>query len=80
MSDARDAAVDRIIGEYQPHWDTLTLAERASAIDRITAAAGCTRAEAVERLSNPPCPRCGSTNIERGDVIVCRVCAHVMAL
>ena len=80
MADAREAAVDRIIAEYQPHWETLTLAERFSAIERVTSAAGVSRDEAVQRLSNPPCPRCGSSNIERGDVTVCRVSAHVMAL
>jgi predicted RNA-binding Zn-ribbon protein involved in translation (DUF1610 family) len=80
MSQSRETAVDRIIAEYQRHWDSMTLVQRSSAISRVTAAAGIGAQEALERMSNPPCPRCGSTNIERGDVVVCRVCGNVMSV
>jgi predicted RNA-binding Zn-ribbon protein involved in translation (DUF1610 family) len=80
MADSREAAVDRMVAIYQPHWNDMTEEERRNAITRIASAAGVSREEAVQRVSNPPCPRCGSTNIERGEVVVCRVCAHVLSV
>jgi transcription initiation factor TFIIIB Brf1 subunit/transcription initiation factor TFIIB len=75
--DAREVAAERIITEYRPLWDSYNLAQRDSAIDRITSALGISRAEAVQRVSKPACPQCGSSDMDRGAVDVCRVCSCI---
>jgi tRNA(Ile2) C34 agmatinyltransferase TiaS len=74
----RELTVERICREYQSLWAEMNLAQRAVALERITGAGGISRAEAVQRVSNPPCPRCGSTDMDRGDKAdACRACGAV---
>lgn len=75
--DAREVAVERIITEYRPRWQDMNLGQRDLALNRIAAAAGISRAEAVQRVSKPACPQCGSSDMDRGAVDVCRICSCV---
>jgi hypothetical protein len=76
-SSSRDAAIERICREYQARWESMTLNERGQALDRICSGGGVTRGEAIQRVSNPPCTSCGSTDLERGDVNICNLCGRI---
>jgi uncharacterized protein (DUF983 family) len=63
--------------ECRPRWEAMTLTQRDAVIDRISNAAGISKIEAVQRVSNPGCPRCGGSDMDRGAVDVCRNCSCV---